>query len=68
VVERGSTKDGTSIIMIDYRKGQITHIYCKIYGNEYREGQGDLNEKFDFEQTASGRIVRYKNCGRKVKM
>ena len=54
--------------MIDYRKGQITHIYCKIYGNEYREGQGDLNEKFDFEQTASGRIVRYKNCGRKVKM
>jgi len=67
VRERGATKEETSVIMIDWKKGEISHIHCKRCGNEWRDDEEDITKKFDVKPNATGTFhIRCNKCGRKA--
>jgi len=63
---RGPTKDETTVIMIDWKRGNLSHIHCKTCGNEWRDNTGEnVTERFKIEPTPSGILnVKCMKCGR----
>jgi hypothetical protein len=56
------------VFIMDLKRGQLSHIHCKICGNEWRDSEReDVNQKFDITQKEEGIFwVKCRKCGKEA--